>query len=133
MKNSATAVHFIFLGACPAVRHLVIAFSKSSVFNFFSFLRVLKLILKMRFQNFQDKSPFIQRGEDRALGKFCDPLVSKFDMSYCTGTSIVWRFVGSRISTVRFRDILVSSFMTYHAIDFDRYPIFTSIVLLFLV
>ena len=80
MKNSATAVHFIFLGACPAVRHLVIAFSKSSVFNFFSFLRVLKLILKMCFQNFQNKSPFIQRGEDRALGKFCDPLVSKFDI-----------------------------------------------------
>ena len=42
MKNSATAVHFIFLGACPAVRHLVIAFSKSSVFNFFFFSQSFK-------------------------------------------------------------------------------------------
>ena len=70
MKNSATAGHFVFLGPCPAARHLVIAFSKSSVLNLFSFLRVLKLILKMRFQNFQNKSPFIQRGEDRAQGNF---------------------------------------------------------------
>ena len=67
MKNSATAGHFVFLGPCPAARHLVKAFSKSSVFNFFSVLRVLKLILKMHFQNFQNKSPFIQHGEDRAL------------------------------------------------------------------
>ena len=80
MKNSATAEHFVFLGPCPAARHLVIAFSKSSVLNLFSFPRVLKLILKMRFQNFQNKFPFIQRGEDRALGKFCDPLVSKYDI-----------------------------------------------------
>ena len=42
-------------------------------------------------------------------------------------------FQNSRISTVTFRDILVNSFMTYHAIDFDRYPIFTNIVLLFVV
>ena len=90
MENSATAGHFVFLGPCPAARHLVKAFSKSSVFNFFSVLRVLKLILKMHFQN-------------------------------------------SRISTVTFRDILVNSFMTYRAIDFDRYSIFTSIVLLFVV
>ena len=80
MKNSATAEHFVFLGPCPAARHLVIAFSKSSVLNLFSFPRVLKLILKMRFQNFQNKFPFIQRGEDRALGKFCDPLLSKYDI-----------------------------------------------------
>ena len=80
MKNSATAGHFIFLGPCPAARHLVIAFSKSSISTFFSVLRVLKLSLKMCFQNFQNKSPFIQRGEDRALGKFCHPLVSKFDI-----------------------------------------------------
>ena len=73
MKNSATAGHFVFLGPCPATSHLVIAFSKSSVFNLFSFFRVLKLILKMRSQNFQNKSFFIQRGEDRALGKLCDP------------------------------------------------------------
>ena len=32
------------------------------------------------FQNFQNKSPFTQRGEERALGKFCDPLVSKYDI-----------------------------------------------------
>ena len=75
MKNSATAGHFVFLGPCPAARHLVIAFSKSSVLNLFSFLRVLKLILKMRFQNFQNKFPFIQRS-----AQFCDPLVSKYDI-----------------------------------------------------
>ena len=33
------------------------------------------------------------------------------------------RFVGSRISTVSFRETLTNSFMTYHAIDFDKYPI----------
>ena len=27
----------------------------------------------MRSQNFQNKSFFIQRGEDRAFGKLCDP------------------------------------------------------------
>ena len=32
------------------------------------------------FQNFQNKSPFTQRSEERALGKFCDPLVSKYDI-----------------------------------------------------
>ena len=46
MENSATAGHFVFLGPCPAARHLVKAFSKSSVFNFFSVLRVLKLIFE---------------------------------------------------------------------------------------
>ena len=39
-------------------------------------MAALTLILKVRFQNFQNKSPLIQRGEDRTLGKFCDPLVS---------------------------------------------------------
>ena len=34
----------------------------------------------MRFQNFQHKSLLIQGGEDRTLGKFCDPLVSKYDI-----------------------------------------------------
>ena len=80
MKNSATAGHFVFLRPCPAASHLVIAFSKSSVFNLFSIFRVLKLILKMRSQNFQNKSFFIQHGEDRALGKFCVPLGSKYDI-----------------------------------------------------
>ena len=32
-------------------------------------------------------------------------------------------FVGSRISTASFREKLANSFMTYHAIDFGRYPI----------
>ena len=40
----------------------------------------MKFILKMRFQNFQHKSILIERGEDRTLGKFCDPLVSKYDI-----------------------------------------------------
>ena len=79
MKKILTAGHFVFLRPCPAARHLVIAFSKSSVFNLFSVFRVLKFILKIRFQNFQNKSSFIQRGEDRALREFCDPLVSKYD------------------------------------------------------
>ena len=34
----------------------------------------------MHFKTFQNKSPFTQRGEERALGKFCDPLVSKYDI-----------------------------------------------------
>ena len=34
----------------------------------------------MRFQNFQHKFLLIQGGEDRTLGKFCDPLVSKYDI-----------------------------------------------------
>ena len=73
-KNSDCRA-FRLLETVPAA----IAFSKSSVFNLFSIFRVLKLILKIRFQNFQNKSSFIQRGEDRALREFCDPLVSKYD------------------------------------------------------
>ena len=38
----------------------------------------MKFILKMRFENFQHKSLLIQRGKDRTLGKFFDPLVSKY-------------------------------------------------------
>ena len=49
-------------------------------FQLVSVPRVLKFILKVRFQNFQNKSPLIQRGEARTLGKFCDPLVSKYDI-----------------------------------------------------
>ena len=49
-------------------------------FQLVSVPRVLKFILKVRFQNFQNKSPLIQRGEDRTLGKFCYPLVSKYDI-----------------------------------------------------
>ena len=49
--------------------HLVIAFSKSSVFTLFSVPRVLKF-----------KSSFIQRNENRALGKFQNPLVLKYDI-----------------------------------------------------
>ena len=75
MKNSATAGHFVFLGPCPATSHLVIAFSKSSVFNLFSFFRVLKLILKMRSQNFQNKSFFLfSVVKTGLLGNFVFPL-----------------------------------------------------------
>ena len=69
MKNSATAEHFVFLGPCPAARHLVIAFSKSSAFTLFSVARVFKF-----------KSSFIQRNENRALGKFHNPLVLKYNI-----------------------------------------------------
>ena len=34
----------------------------------------------MHFKTFQNKSPSTQRGEERALGKFCDPLVLKYDI-----------------------------------------------------
>ena len=50
------------------------------LFQLVSVPRVLKFILKVRFQNFQNKFPLIQRGEARTLGKFCDPLVSKYDI-----------------------------------------------------
>ena len=52
-----------------------------------------KIYLEMHFQNFQNKFPFIQCVEDRALKKirsqysqhqFCDPLVSKYDICLVT-------------------------------------------------
>ena len=49
-------------------------------FQLVSVPRVLKFILKVRFQNFQNKSLLNKRGKDRTLGKFCDPLVSKYDI-----------------------------------------------------
>ena len=64
-----TAGHLVFLRPCPAAGHLVIAFSKSSVFTLFSVPRILKF-----------KSSFIQRNENRALGKFHNPLVLKYDI-----------------------------------------------------
>ena len=39
-----------------------------------------KIYFETAFQNFQNKSPFTQRGEERVLGKFCDPLVSNYDI-----------------------------------------------------
>ena len=62
-----------FWRLCPAARELVrfqLVFCPQS----------FKIYFETAFQNFQNKFPFTQRGEERVLGKFCDPLVSNYDI-----------------------------------------------------
>ena len=62
-----------FWRLCPAARELVrfqLVFCPQS----------FKIYFETAFQNFQNKSPFTERGKERALGKFCDPLVSNYDI-----------------------------------------------------
>ena len=64
-----------FWRLCPAAGQLVrfqLVFCPQS----------FKIYFETAFQNFQNKSPFTQRGEERALGKFCDPLVSNHDICF---------------------------------------------------
>ena len=77
------------LGGCRSFRVLVLTFletvsGRRAVSPFstcFLSPRVLKFIFyETAFQNFQNKSPFTQRGKERALGKFCDPLVSNYEI-----------------------------------------------------
>ena len=62
-----------FWRLCPAAGQLVrfqLVFCPQS----------FKIHFETAFQNFQNKSPFTQRGKERALGKFCDPLVSNYEI-----------------------------------------------------
>ena len=62
-----------FWRLCPAAGQLVrfqLVFCPQS----------FKIYFETAFQNFQNKPPFTQHGEERVLGKFCDPLVSNYDI-----------------------------------------------------